>query len=291
MASSGEESFELDTEGWVDDGGYEENWSSVDKGMFGAAWVASMKVLEAMPLEHLSDDGFIPDQWNLNQKLIQSTILSLGFTDAKLLVQKGDELSMTAQLVAHLGLEVVQDSIQAALRFSSEAPAVTGISDAGEGWMIPGPGRRSRRSRLSESTDVITRASQERELQAYLSGKVMVILTEASAPVIILASEAADPQGIWVGAVGAARGSTMESYTKTIWIFLQWLRAAFAVAWPEGVVKVVEFLHTAGSKPCSPSFPGKFLAALAWYEKVGGWARADRFSGQELVKRTEPGNN
>ena len=180
--------FELDTEGWVDEGGYEENWNSMDKERFVAAWVASMEALEATPLEHLSDDGFISDQWNLNQKLIQSTILSLGFTDTKLLAQKGDELSMTTQVIAHLGLEVaqaetefhrrclakqildiclreplakrirgehlspalqrMQDTIQAALRGSSEAPAVTGISDAGEGWMIPGPGRRSWRSRL-----------------------------------------------------------------------------------------------------------------------------------------------
>ncbi len=98
----------------------------------------------------------------------------------------------------------LKDTIQVALRRSSEAPAVTGISEAGEGWMIPGPGRRSGRNRLLARPDVVTRASQEREQQAYWAGKVMAILTEANAPVIVLASEAADPQGILVGAVGAA---------------------------------------------------------------------------------------
>ena len=330
MAYTDEEDF--DTEGWmeaeaVDD--YEENWSQVDKEMFGSAWVASMEALDQMPLDHLSSDGFISSAWIQNQKLITGTITSMGFTDTKLLLQRGDELTMTAQLISHLGLELtqaetewhrrnlvsmikevadreplakrirgehlsptlqrIQDISQADLRRQLAQPSaseVSGISEVGENWMIPGPGKRSGRGRQSEGVDVITRASLEREQQAHWSKQVVKVLTEAAAPLTVMAGEAADPQGVLLGAVGATRGSTMESYTKTLIIFLQWLKAAYNSTWPDSVIKVVEFLHTAGSKPCSPSFPSKFLAALAWFEKVGGWAQADRYSGQELVKRT-----
>lgn len=330
------EDFELnDDEGWVDSGfagGHEENWSEIDKEMFSADWIASMEALDAMPLIDLTElgpDGFICVQWTSTQGLINETLASLGFTDAKLLIQRGDELLMTAQVLAHLGLEVTQAQMEwhrrnlaqriqiimdqeplakrtrgehlspclqhmrdiqlvEAQRASARSnPVTTGsLPSSTENWMVPGPGKRGNARRDVAEVDVVTRASLEKLQQMKWSKEVLGILGRANSPLTTWASDATDPNGILLGAVGATRGSTMESYTKTIKVFLVWLETAFRQHWPDSLIKVVEFLHTAGSKPCSPTFPSKFVAALAWFEKVGGWAQAERLTTQELVKRT-----
>ena len=155
-----------------------------------------------------------------------------------------------------------------------------------DSWMIPGSGKRSRLGKVSVTGVGLAREEVDRRNQTLWSREVILILRKASAPVIILAEETSDPARILLGAVGSSRGSTMETYVKAIRVFITWLGTAYVRAWPGGVIMVVEFLHVAGSKPCSPTFPKRFLAALSWFEKVGGWVAGERSSMHELVART-----
>ena len=154
-------------------------------------------------------------------------------------------------------------------------------------WAIP---QRGARGRLKSSSGVaaegLTRDELDRRKQAHWAREVMRILAEVPSPVVVLARETSDPERILSGAVGNTRGSTMESYVKAVKVLLTWWRLSYGTNWPDKMVGVVEFLHVAGQKPCSPSFPGRLLAALSWFEKVGGWAPADRITECDLVMRT-----
>ena len=78
----------------------------------------------------------------------------------------------------------------------------------------------------------------------------------------------------------------METYIKAIQVFLTGIALAYDHRWPTGLIMVIEFLHAAGTKPCSPLYPKRFQAALNWFEKVGGWPCGERLAECELVTRT-----
>lgn len=187
------------------------------------------------------------------------------------------------------GLQRISDASQFPASYSSSSSqfSATGktapLGSPLDDWMIPLPGKRPK---FLGSALGITREEQERQAQKFWARKILDILSAAQSPLFILASESSNPAQTMLGAVGATRGSTMETYGKCFEVFLQWLKVAHSVSWPDSVLQVLDFLHAAGNRPCSPTYPKKFLASFSWVEKVGNWPGGERFSEEELVRRT-----
>ena len=276
-------------------------------------------------IDSSSADGFIPKGWYECQNSIDDVLLRYGLTGERLMMQKGDELQVVKQVLTELSLDLTFQQIEwhrrtlqekiyvlemaspmaKRLRGEGESVFVQIIREAGftgtstgsatasgggskpfrleEDWMVPYAGRRAQHRKSGSG---LNREAQERVSQTFWAKAVVEILVEANSPVVQLASESGNPSRVLEAAVGSTRGSTMETYTKCIRIFISWLTVSFELSWPTGKLQVIEFLHVAGNKPCSPSFPLKFILALGWFEKIGGWTGEERLGSSELVKRT-----
>ena len=165
----------------------------------------------------------------------------------------------------------IQDVIDVSQKQKSVQERLAGSSSSAEvhdNWMIPEVGTRSQLGRTKRLTAGWTREQVDRLRQVKWYRAAMNILSSANAPVVQLARETSDPERILVGAVGSSRGTSMETYVKAIQVFLTWISVAYEQSWPTGLIIVIEFLHAAGTKPCSPSYPRRFLAALAWFENA-----------------------
>ena len=86
------------------------NWSAEDQKLFGPEWVEAMNHLESTPLDILmaevSFDGFVPTSWQEAQAAISSTLLQHGFVGQRLLVQRGEEKELLAQVLTEMGWEL-----------------------------------------------------------------------------------------------------------------------------------------------------------------------------------------
>ena len=295
----------------------------LDQDVFDAEWVASIEALDSIS-DHMLYAGSgttVPVDWEQDQAAMTQTLSAIGLDSRRLVHQQGEELSLVLQLGEHLGLVLTEPQaewhrrqmvklVEAALNsqeFSKRlrgehlAPSAQRLRDGlevaartiqidplGKGRdanQEPPPGTRLQII-ARRSAPPGTREEQEAREQSFWAEKVVAILTAAKAPLIDLAKESMDPAAILRGAIGSTRGSTMECYTKAVQPMLEWVAAIHKVEWPTTVISLVDFVHVAGGRPCSPSFPKKLLQAISWFERIGNWDEGERLCGAELVIRT-----
>jgi hypothetical protein len=220
-------------------------------------------------------------QLEYHRRQIAQQILELEFAEPWAKRMRGEQYSASFQSIQDSSHRSNPSSCPLANPASSSSGTALGSSQ--DDWMIPVPGKRPK---VRQGGAGISREEQERLARVFWSSKIFQVLAAANSPLYILALESGNPGQTMQGAIGSTRGSTMEAYGKCFDVFLNWLRVAFGISWPDTVLQVIDFLHTAGNRPCSPTYPRKFLAALGWMEKVGCWPGGERFSEEELVCRT-----
>ena len=297
----------------------------LDESVFGPAWRAEIEKLDTLtPAEivaEASGDGFLPTDWAMDHASILEALSALGMDDRRLRLQRGDELSLVAQVLAYLGLEPeplqvqwhkqklaarilelnLMEPLAKRLRGDhlpptlqdlwqnqrpqlketvSAKPTVQELLDA-----LPVKGTRRQRPPQNQTLPA-TREAAERAEQLYWGREFLALMRLADAPVIETVADSLDPVAALLGAMGATRGSTMKSYHRALVPFRKWLETSMGTQWPSGPIPAVDFLHMAGSKPCAPTFPQRFLQALAWFEKAGGWRGQGRISEQQLFTNT-----
>ena len=297
---------------------------TLDEEIFGEAWISQMEALDSQPAEQLylaqSTDGFVPTDWEIDEQAIQDSLTALGMDDRRLRFQEGDERGLILQVLNHLGLEPkpeqvewhrrnMVDRIAAIVRGEPLAkrlrgehlPAALGrISDFANAkpvtvttpaidlggsmalWVpLPGTKRRTLGAHVAG-----TRELQEKKDRDKWAREVLILMQLASAPLFDLVSESFAPTAALLGALGATRGSTMESYFKAVKPFFRWLEIAHRLVWPTNLIQLVDFLHDVGAKPCAPTYPSRFSQAWTWFEKVGGWKSGERFFEMALFAGT-----
>ena len=313
-------SLDLFDEGTLDEYPCEE----LDQQLFGPEWIASIEALDSVGDQELYDDattdGFVPMDWEQDHAAMEQSLNQLGMDDLRLSFQQGEELALVSQLLEHLGLVMTSQQVEwhrrrfavkiknikdaqpmaKRLRGDHLSPDSQRIRDAGSSKAVrnlvdesqnlgesqlPLPGRRFKENRSSRLW-VGTREEQERADQDHWTEVVIGILSKAGAPLIEMAAESINKEAVLRGAIGSTRGSTMESYCKALKPLVQWLEDTNSQAWPATLIQIIDFLHMAGNKPCSPSYPRRFGQSFSWFERIGNWAESERLSGQELLTRT-----
>jgi len=312
------------SEGLQDDNSYPQH--PLDPAVFDAEWIANIEALDSLDSEQLiapaTVDGFLPVDWEMDHQSILEALKSLGLDDRRLLLQKGDELAVVAQVLAYLGLEPEARQVEwhrrqlkdlilkleraepLAKRLRGEhlspqlqdllgtervrvesAGAVPKLSVYDLLDELPAKGRRGRAGVSSEQPPA-TRKEFERRAQRFWAGEFLILLRAAEAPVIEMVADSLDPIAALHGAMGSTRGSTLEAYHKALAPLRKWMESTSEHSWPTTLAQLVDFLHMAGNRPCAPTFPQRFLQAATWFEKVGGWTGPSKLTGHDLFLNT-----
>jgi len=298
----------------------------LDESIFDAAWKRQIEQLDSHDdsalFESSSADGFLPLDWQMDYQTILQSLTTIGMDDRRLLLQKGEELTVVAQVLAYLGMEPepqeaqwlrrqlsakilqIERSEPMAKRLRGEhlSPALQDLlhgqipdrtkpEPASKATIhelldeLPSKGTR-RRTSFGPQHVPASREEAEKQVQKFWATEFLGLMRLSEAPILEMVADSTDPLALLFGAMGSTRGSTMESYHKALSPLLRWLSSTHGLEWPSSVVHVLDFLHMAGNKPCAPSFPQRFLQALSWFEKVGGWTGPSKHSDQALVLST-----
>ena len=298
----------------------------LDPAVFDAAWISSIEALDSLDSAQLvmpvSEDGFLPVDWEMDQQSILGALAALGLDDRRLLLQKGDELAVVAQVLAYLGLEPGPRQVQWHRRLltehilkleqaeplakrlrgehlppqlqdllardkvrveSSDPVPKLSVYDLLDD--LPAKGLRGRNTAVAVQPPA-TREEAEKRLQRTWAEEFLRLLRAAEAPVIEMVADSLDPIAALHGAMGSTRGSTLESYHKALSPLRKWMESTSDQSWPSSIAQLIDFLHMAGNRPCAPTYPQRFLQAVTWFEKVGGWTGTGKLSGSDLFQNT-----
>jgi hypothetical protein len=132
----------------------------------------------------------------------------------------------------------------------------------------------------------ISRERKDAGEKVFWTGQVVSLLKLVNAPLVELAAGSTRPDDIFQIAVGAARGSTMKTYLQALTPFRNYLMMLTDSDWTSEVVHVVGFLRTAASKPCGPTYPKRFVQALRWVMRIGGWTGPELIAEHVLVQKS-----
>jgi hypothetical protein len=264
-----------------------------------------------IPQDGFDETGFLKLSWAMDQSAIEGSLTALGLVGPRLAIQAGDEHVLLDQIVRHLGISMEWQQkrwhlaklfrlVQVAVDRSSIAKRMRGdnLSSAQQilldrmfmdrataqrtplivvpsEFLIPPKGQRRSRQ-LAASAQVTQQEQEELDKRKYLA-ILIDILELCEAPLVLVASQSANPGLIIRGALGDTRVGTLRQYVKSLQAFRQWLTIGFGGVWPKLVHIFLEYLHARIEEPCAPSIPSVFAKSLAWLERVGGAIGLDRF--------------
>jgi hypothetical protein len=274
----------------------------------------------------VSSTGFLPDSWASNAERIQFNLQAVGLTDHLLSYQGGDERTILEQLILQAGIEMsareflwherqlgkrinwlaarlplskrlkgsAHDFAQQMLDDSSHPSTLSESSPVSTqpapllqelANHIPLKGMR-KKSPLVDGSAGISRELKDAGEKVFWTGQVVRLLRLVNAPLVELAAGSTRPDDIFEIAVGAARGSTMKTYMQALTPFRNYLMMLTDSDWTSEVVHVVGFLRTAASKPCGPTYPKRFVQALRWVMRIGGWTGPELIAEHVLVQKS-----
>ena len=88
----------------------------LDESIFDSAWRQRIEQLDSREESELfsgiSPDGFLPLDWHMDYQTILQSLSAVGMDDRRLLLQKGEELTVVAQVLAYLGMEPEAEEVQ-----------------------------------------------------------------------------------------------------------------------------------------------------------------------------------
>ena len=132
----------------------------------------------------------------------------------------------------------------------------------------------------------VTRDQKDATDKVYWTAQVVDLLKRVRAPLLEMAASSTRPDDIFEVSVGATRGSTMKTYLQALVPFRNYLMMLSGSEWTDDVVHIISFLRAAASKPCSPTYPKRFIQALRWVMRVGGWTGPDLIAEHGLVQKS-----
>ena len=151
--------------------------------------------------------------------------------------------------------------------------------------VIPLRGMR-RKAIASSGQGSVTRDQKDASDKVYWTSQVIDLLKRVRAPLLEMAASSTRPDDIFEVSVGATRGSTMKTYLQALVPYRNYLMMLSNSEWTDDVVHIISFLRTAASKPCSPTYPKRFIQALRWVMRVGGWTGPDLIAEHGLVQKS-----
>ena len=272
-----------------------------------------------------SGNGLLPDDWAVNDAKIRCQLRAVGLTDRVLAYQAGDERTILEQLLVQVGMEMsarqflwherrlevrvhqlsalipmtkrlrgtAQEDSRQRMDDASWVDSDRGSTASSVGYtaelqdvvdQIPLKGMR-RRAVQGPGSLVISRGQRDAEEKTYWTARVIQLLKRVRAPLQETAESSTRPEDIYEVAVGAARGSTMKTYLQAIIPFQNYLSMTGEADWTDEMVHIIGFLRAAASKPCSPTYPKRFVQALRWIMRVGGWTGPELIAEHVLVQK------
>ena len=126
------------------------------------------------------------------------------------------------------------------------------------------------------------RAAEEERLRLLWANAVADQLVYANYPVVADAVRCSDPREALLQCTGTSRGRTLRQHSRKWGALTRWLLHARQTKAPTDPAQLVDYLRTAVTEGCAPSFPRTLAAALVYFEQRGGVAPCDRVSESQL---------
>ena len=107
---------------------------------------------------------------------------------------------------------------------------------------------------------------------------------EADLPVSHHAQLTSNPEAIIAASLGSMRATTIRKRVCEWWKVRNFSLQLCGHAWPTHVGVVLDYLHERMEEPCARTVPEAVLAALAFMEKAGSVAAADRLASTPVLR-------